>query len=77
MIYVGKVQHEKITTDIKQKNLQVLSSKNYGSSRVKNTTLDTEILATINPNNVKINIINTDFINPQSNDECISLNKVK
>lgn len=77
LIYVGKIQHEKITTDIEQESLQVLNSKNYGSGEVKNATLDTEILPTINPNNIKTNIINTDSINPQSNDECISLNKVK
>lgn len=77
LIYVGKIQHEEITIDIKQENLQVLNSKNYSSREVKNTTLDTEILPTINPNNIKTNIINTDSINPKSNDECISLNEVK
>ncbi len=77
LIYVGKIQHEEITTDIKQENLQVLNSKNYGSGEVKSTTLNTEKLPTINPNNIKTNIINTDSINPQSNDECISLNEVK
>lgn len=77
LIYVGKIQHEEITTDIKQENLQVLNSKNYGSGEVKSTTLNTEKLPTINPNNIKTNIINTDSINPQSNDECISLNEIK
>lgn len=77
LIYVGKIQHEEITTDIKQENLQVLNSKNYGSGEVKSTTLNTEKLPTINPNNIKTNIINTDSINPQSNNECISLNEVK
>lgn len=77
LIYVGKIQHEEITIDIKQENLQVLNSKNYSSREVKNTTLDTEKLPTINPNNIKSNIINTDSINPQSNNECISLNEVK
>ena len=77
LIYVGKIQHEEITTDIKQENLQVLNSKNYGYGEVKSTTLDMEKLPTINPNNNKTNIINTDSINPQSNDECISLNEVK
>lgn len=75
--YVGKIQHEEIITNIEQKNLQVLNSKNYGSVEVKNTTLDTEILPTINPNNIKTNIINTDSINPQNNNVCISLNAVK
>ena len=77
LIYVGKIQHEEIISDIEQDNIQILNSKNYGSGKVKNTTLDTEILPTINTNNIKTNIINTDSINPQSNEECISLNEVK
>ena len=54
-----------------------MNSKNYGSGKVKSTTLDTEKLPTINPNNIKTNIINTDSINPKSNDECVSLNEIK
>lgn len=77
MIYVGKIQHEEIIANIEQENIQVLNSKNYGSGEVKSTTIDTEKLPTINPNNIKTNIINTDSINPQSNDECISLNEIK
>ena len=77
LIYVGKIQHEEIITNIEQKNLQVLNSKNYGSKEVKNTILDTEKFPTINPNNIKANIINTDSINPQNNNVCISLNVVK
>lgn len=77
LIYVGKIQHEEIIADTEQENLQVLNSKNYGSGKVKNTTLDTEILPTINTNNIKTNIINTDSINPQNNNVCISLNVVK
>lgn len=77
MIYVGKIQHEEIIDDIEQENIQVLNSKNYSSGEVKNTTLDAEKLPTINPNNIKTNIINNDSINPQSNEECISLNEVK
>lgn len=77
LIYVGKIQHEEIIANTEQENLQVLNSKNYGSVEVKNTTLDTEILPTINPNNIKTNIINTDSINLQSNEEYISLNEVK
>lgn len=77
LIYVGKIQHEEIITDIKQENLQVLNSKNYGSGEVKDTTLDREKLPTINPNKIKTNIINTDSINPQSNEECVSLNEIK
>ena len=77
LIYVGKIQHEDIEHFADTKNTQVLNSKNYGSGKVKNTTLDTEILPTINPHNIKTNIINTDSINLQSNEEYISLNEVK
>ena len=77
LIYVSKIQHEEIIDDIEQENVQILNSKNYGSGKVKNTTLDTEILPTINPHNTKTNIINTDSINLQSNEEYISLNEVK
>ena len=77
LIYVGKIQHEEIITNIEQGNLQVLNSKNYGSREVKNTILDVEKFPTINPNNIKTNITNTNSINPQSNNVCISLNVVK
>ena len=77
LIYVGKIQHEEIITNIEQKNLQVLNSKNYGSREVINTILDAEKFPTINPNNIKTNITNTDSINPQNNNVCISLNAVK
>lgn len=77
LIYVGKIQHEEIMTNIEQENLQALNSKNYGSRTVKNTILDVEKFPTINPNNIKTNITNTDSINPQNNDEYVSLNAVK
>ncbi len=77
LIYVGKIQHEDIMSVVEQDNLQVLNSKNYGSVEVENTILDTENLPTINPHTIKTNIINTDSINPQSNEESISLNEVK
>lgn len=77
LIYVGKIQHEEIIANTEQENLQVLNSKNYGSVKVKNTTLDTEILPTINPNNIKTNIINTNSINPKSNEKCIALMDIK
>ena len=77
LIYVGKIQHEEIITNIEQENLQVLNSKNYGSREVKNTILDAEKFPTINPNNTKTNITNTDSINPQNNNVCISLIVVK
>ena len=77
LIYVGKIQHENIKNFVGTENLQVLNSKNYGSAEVENTILDMENLPTINPNNIKTNIINTESINPQSNEESISLNDVK
>lgn len=77
LIYVGKIQHEEIIANTEQESLQVLNSKNYGPVEVKNTTLDTEILPTINPNNIKTNIINTDSINPKSNEKCIALMDIK
>ena len=77
LIYVGKIQHENIKNFVGTENLQVLNSKNYGSAEVENTILDMENLPTINPNNIKTNIINTESINPQSNEENISLNDVK
>ena len=77
LIYVGKIQHENIKNFVDTKNLQTLNSKNYGSREVENTILDMEKLPTINPNNIKTNIINTESINPQSNEENISLNNVK
>ena len=77
LIYVGKIQHEEIITNIEQENLQVLNSKNYGSREVKNTILDAEKFPTINPYNIKTNTTNTDSINPQSNNVGISLNAVK
>ncbi len=77
LIYLGKIQHENIKNFVGTENLQVLNSKNYGSAEVENTILDMENLPTINPNNIKTNIINTESINPQSNEENISLNDVK
>ena len=77
LIYVGKIQHENIKNFVDMENLQVLNSKNYGSAEVENTILDMENLPTINTNNIKMNIINTESINPQSNERSISLNEVK
>lgn len=77
LIYVGKIQHENINNFVDTENLPVLNSKNYGSGEVENTILDMENLPTINPNNIKTNIINTDSINPQKNEEYISLDEVK
>ena len=68
LIYVGKIQHEEIA---EQENLQLQNCKNYSSRGVKNTVQELENLQGINPNNIKPNIINTDSINPKSNDELL------
>lgn len=73
LIYVGKIQHENIDTE----KVQVLNRKIYGSGTIESTTLDREILPTINPNTIKPNITNTNSINPQSEEKFISLNKIK
>ena len=77
LIYVGKIQHEEIIQSTETENLLLLNRKNYDSVEVNNTNIDTEDLRAINPNNIKTNIINTDIINPQRNEECISLNDIK
>lgn len=68
LIYVGKIQHEEIA---EQENLQLQNCKNYSSRGVKNTVQELENLQGINPNNIKPNIINTDSINPKSDDELL------
>ena len=68
LIYVGKIQHEEIT---EQENVQLQNCKNYSSRDVKSTVQELEILQGINTNNIKPNIINTDSINPKSNDELL------
>ncbi len=52
LIYIGKIQHEGT------ENLQVLNRKNYDSGEGKNTTLESEILRGIKPNNINTNITN-------------------
>lgn len=68
LIYVGKIQHEEIT---EQENVQLQNCKNYISRNVKSTVQELEILQGINTNNIKPNIVNTDSINPKSNDELL------
>ena len=68
LIYVGKIQHEEIT---EQENVQLQNCKNYSSRDVKSTVQELEILQGINTNNIKPNIINTDSINPKSDDELL------
>ena len=70
LIYVGKIQHEEIIDDNEQENIQMLNCKNYSSGIVNNPVPNMENLHTINTNNIKTNIINTesnDYIKPQTN----------
>ena len=53
-----------------------MNSNFYGSVAVENTVQEQENLQTINTYNIKTNIINTDSINPNSDDE-INLKEIK
>ena len=75
LIYVAKIQYEDKILDTEK--VQVLNSNFYGSVAVENTVQEQENLQAINTYNIKSNIINTDSINPQSNEKSISLNEVK
>ena len=75
LIYVAKIQYEDKMLDTEK--VQVLNSNFYGSVAVENTVQEQENLQAINTYNIKPNIINTDSINPQSNEKSISLNKLK
>ena len=75
LIYVAKIQYEDKILDTEK--VQVLNSNFYGSVAVENTVQEQENLQAINTYNIKTNIINTDSINPQSNQKSISLNEVK
>ncbi len=63
LIYVGKIEHEET------ENIRLQNRKNYDSGNENTTILESEILRGINPNNIKTNIINTDSINPKSEDD--------
>lgn len=76
LIYVGKIQYEEKEDISDTENLQVLNSNFYGSGAVENTVQEQENLQPINTNNIKTNIINTDSINLNSEDE-IELIKIK
>ena len=65
LIYVGKINHSDT------ENLRFLNRKNYDSGIGESTTLDSENLRGINTNNIKTNIINTDSINPKSDEELL------
>lgn len=73
LIYVGKIHHEPIT---EVENIQFQNCKNSSSEIVKNSVQEQENLQGINPNNIKTNIINTDSINPNSNND-LTLNVIK
>lgn len=75
LIYVGKIQHEnqedeKIDKSETEK-MPLNTCKISDFRKVKNTILEEENLRGINPNNIKPNIINTDSINPKSDDELL------
>ncbi len=76
LIYVAKIKYENKLDIPDTENLQVLNSNFYGSGVVQNTSQEQEDFPTINTNNIKTNIINTDSINPNSN-EYIELIKIK
>ena len=65
LIYVGKINHSD------SENLRFLNCKNYNSGIEESTTLDSENLRGINTNNIKTNVINTDSINPKSDEELL------
>ena len=67
LIYVGKINHSD------SENLRFLNRKNYDSGIGESTALDSENLRGINTNNIKPNIINTDSINPKSDDELLEI----
>lgn len=70
LIYVGKIQHKET------ENLHFLTRKNYDSGNEDITNLESENLRRINTDNSKTNIINTDSINPNSDDE-LDLKEIK
>lgn len=65
LIYVGKINHSD------SENLRFLNRKNYDSGIGESTALDSDNLRGINTNNIKTNIINTDSINPKSDEELL------
>ena len=60
LIYVGKINHSD------SENLRFLNRKNYDSGIGESTALDSE-----NLRGIKTNIINTDSINPKSDEELL------
>lgn len=77
LIYVGKIQHEnqedeKIDKSETEK-MPLNTCKISDFRKVKNTIQEEENLRGINSNNIKPNIINTDSINPKSDDELLEI----
>lgn len=70
LIYVGKIQYEET------ENIRFQSRKNYDSGEGNITALESEDLRGINTNNIKTNIINTESIKP-NNDNEHELQKIK
>lgn len=70
LIYVGKIEHAET------EDLRFLNRKNYDSESENITVLESENIRRINTNNIKTNIINTESINPNSDDE-IYLKEIK
>ena len=58
LIFIGKIIHEEIGSTLDTENVQVQTSKIYGSGTVESTVLEQEIFPAIKPN-----IINTDISN--------------
>lgn len=65
LIYVGKINHSD------SENLRFLNRKNYDSGIGESTALDSENLRGINTDNIKTNIINTEPINPKSDEDLL------
>ena len=76
LIYVGKIQYEEKENTTDTENLQLQNSNFYGSKIVENTFQEQENLHTINTNNIKTYIINTESINPKSENKT-ELQKLK
>ena len=75
LIYVGKIQHENQENETiensETEKMPLNTCKISDFREVKNTIQEQENLRRINPNNIKPNIINTDSINPKSDDELL------
>ena len=77
LIYVGKIQHVEVSNLAESENLRFLNRNICDSKNEKNTNFESKNLRRINTNNIKININNTDFINPYKEDNQLSLNEIK